>query len=507
MSIRAALSTTSLTFAFIASLFSAQVQSTDNNRTPTQPSSPTALIARGAPGGSGAPPNGGTPLTFFSMHVQSELFSGMPWPTVSFGSMRLWDTFTTWNDLNPSPGIFNWPALDRWLDTAQQHDVDLIYTFGATPTWASSHPTAKCDYNPGACYPPRDVQDWDNFVRAIATHAGGRIKYWEMWNEANQHEYWSGGIPALATMTQHASKIIKSISPSAKIFSPSGVGGGVKISTFLDEFFTTGAGTFVDGVAFHGYVNSIPARPESVNGIVDAVQSVMAAHGQRGKPLWDTEGSWGPSDHLGGDDARMAFVARHYILQWSKGVERFYWYAWNDKSYGTLFNSATATVEKAGVAYAQVESWLVGADLTAPCSAGRESTWTCNLTLAGGTRGQILWNAAVKLPETISFTPAPNFTHCTGLDGKITRLAGGTIRIGGKPVLLTAGPAPQPPAKKNLLPGMKEDEPNSSRSPFPPEDSLHTSPGLRVVCKELLGKSLSLPVDGCPRVVPVRPSR
>src|SRR5206468_3300310 len=174
-------------------------------------SSTASAIAVSARGSSSAPPASGIPLTLFSMHVQSELFSGMPWPSVSFGSMRLWDTYTTWNDLNPSAGNFNWPALDRWLDAAQQHGVDVIYTFGATPTWASSNPTGKCDYNPGACYPPANMQDWDNFVRAVATHAVGRIKYWEMWNEANQHGYWSGSIPALVTMTQHASAIIKSV--------------------------------------------------------------------------------------------------------------------------------------------------------------------------------------------------------------------------------------------------------------------------------------------------------
>ena len=40
---------------------------------------------------------------------------------------------------------------------------------------------------------------------------------------------------------------------------------------------------------------------------------------------------------------------------------------------------------------------------------------------------------------------------------------------------------------------MKEDEPSSSRSPFPPEESLHASPGPRIVWKELLGKSLPPP--------------
>src|SRR5260370_2128402 len=217
--------TTWLLIVVLWSMPAVQVESQRNNWILTKSSSTTAASAAGAGGSSADLPARSIPLTLFSMHVQSELFSGMPWPSVSFGSIRLWDTYSTWNDLNPSRGTFNWPALDRWLDTAQQHGVDVIYTFGATPTWASSNPTGKCDYNPGACYPPANMQDWDNFVRAIATHAAGRIKYWEVWNEANQHEYWSGGIPALVTMTQHASAIIKSIAPNAMIFTPSGVGG------------------------------------------------------------------------------------------------------------------------------------------------------------------------------------------------------------------------------------------------------------------------------------------
>jgi hypothetical protein len=285
------------------------------------------------------------------------------------------------------------------------------------------------------------MEDWDNFVRAIATHVGNRIKYWEMWNEANEHEYWSGGIPTLVTMTQHASQIIKSIAPNAMIFTPSAVGGDVDVSKFLDKFLAAGGGEFVDGVAFHGYVNSVPAIPEDVDRIVDIVRNVMDARGQGGKPLWDTEGSWGPSDHLTGDDARMAFVARHYILQWSKGVQRFYWYAWNDKDYGTLFEFRTRTLERAGVAYSQLETWLLGARLTAPCSATADSTWTCDLMLAGGETGQIVWNAAVNIPATISFTPASKFTQSVDLDGKIVRLPRGPIRIGAKPILLTTGQA------------------------------------------------------------------
>src|SRR2546422_7328899 len=141
--------------------------------------------------------------------------------------IRLWDTFTLWSDLNPSPGVYNWTMLDKWLSLARAHNVDVLYTFGGTPAWASSNPKATCDYNPGACYPPSDLQSWDDYVRAIVIHAAGRIKYWELWNEVNQSEYWSGDFTTLVTMAHHAYRIIKSIDHQAMILTPSAVGGEI----------------------------------------------------------------------------------------------------------------------------------------------------------------------------------------------------------------------------------------------------------------------------------------
>src|SRR5260370_10771409 len=94
-----------------------------------------------------------------------------------------------------------------------------------------------------------------------------------------------------------------------------------------------------------------------------------------------------------------------------------------------------------------------GANLTAPCSASRESTWTCDLTLAGGASGEIVWNAVVNIPATIPFTPASNFTQCTDLDGKVTQLSGGPIQIGGTPILLPEVHTSHAPAKKSARNG------------------------------------------------------
>jgi polysaccharide biosynthesis protein PslG len=382
------------------------------------------------------------------MTLQSGIFKGTPWPPMPIGGIRLWDTYTNWNDLEPAKGTYNWAALDRWLVQARAHGVDVLYTFGDTPAWASLNPGGKCDYNPGGCYPPLDMQDWDDFLRAIATHAAGQIKYWELWNEANQHEYWSGGITSLVIMAKHAYAIIKSVDPSAKVFTPSGVGGTTDTSQFLDRFYASGGGPYVDGVAFHGYGNALPSSPEEISRIVDAVRGVMDKWGQADRPLWDTEASWGPADHLPNEEDRIAFVARHYLLQWSKGVQRSYWYAWNDTNYGTLWDIGSGQIRPAGMAYGEIEKWLKGGVVTAPCTTTADSTWTCGLTLASGEQGQVVWNSSAPNSSMITFHVAPTFVRYQNLGGGMSTISDGTIQIGAKPILLIVGrsPSSSPPA-------------------------------------------------------------
>ena len=73
-----------------------------------------------------------------------------PWPLVPMGGLRLWNTSTTWSDLNPSDGTYDWTTLDGWLSMAQQHGVsEIILTLAMTPRWASSNPNDSCRSNPG----------------------------------------------------------------------------------------------------------------------------------------------------------------------------------------------------------------------------------------------------------------------------------------------------------------------------------------------------------------------
>jgi hypothetical protein len=341
------------------------------------------------------------------------------------GSIRLWDTYTSWSDLEPEKGGYTWSNLDAYLALSQSNNVDVLYTFGGTPYWAASGSGPQCANSPGSCYPPAKIQDWDNFVSALVDHSAGRIKYWELWNEANLAAFWTGDMPTLVLMAQHAYKIIKAADPSSVILCPSSTGAATDLGNFINAYFSAGGLPYTDAVAFHGY----PSAPEDVISLVTAVKSSMAANGAAGEPIWDTEGSWGLDTNIMNPADQGGFLAREFLVQWSSGVSRFYWYAWNNTAWGTLWT--TNGILPAGIAYGQLTNWMVGATMSTPCTMASDSTWTCGFTRPGGYEALAIWNSS----KTLTYLPDRKFKQYIDLAGDVGQI-NGSVSVGYNPILL-----------------------------------------------------------------------
>ncbi|MBI6546486.1 MAG: hypothetical protein HY692_06805 [Cyanobacteria bacterium NC_groundwater_1444_Ag_S-0.65um_54_12] len=386
------------------------------------------------------------PASLFGLHLYS---SDIPWPTVAFSSNRLWGRFTSWARINTAEGVYDWKLIDSLSDLAQDNNIDLLYTFGATPQWASSEPTSGPDepggFGQGSTAPPRDMRYWDDFVRAIVTHnkeRGGRIKYWEIWNEWNLPEFWAGDTATIVAMAQHAYQIIKSIDSNALVLAPdvapTDPAGNFDnlVADYINRFLAAGGGNYADVITFHGYRQN----PENIVSLVNEIRKVMVVNGQSAKPLWDTEGSWGTGAYLPDLDMQAAFVARYYLLHWSMGVERFYWYQWvganpdPQKGWGTLWSSIRGGIQKSGIAYREVYKWLVGATMTSNCAVQSDgTTWICSLSRPGDYEAQAIWNTASNVPTQVS----SQFRQYRNLDGgKVAIQSGDSIIIGIKPILL-----------------------------------------------------------------------
>ena len=120
-------------------------------------------------------------------------------------------------------------------------------------------------------------------------------------------------------------------------------------------------------------------RAKAMLPLIGQVKAVIQKNGLSGKPLWNTEaGFLGPT--LLPPDLQAAYIARAFLLNWSAGVNRFYWYAWEDR-YGTqieLVERDNVTLTPAGVAFATTQKWMTGAVMSG-CGNSPDGAWVCEL--------------------------------------------------------------------------------------------------------------------------------
>jgi HYDIN/CFA65/VesB family protein/cellulase (glycosyl hydrolase family 5)/Big-like domain-containing protein len=373
------------------------------------------------------------PSTFFSQNWNN----ASEFPSVPFGGIRLWDTHTSWEEIETSQGTYDWTNLDTWLAIAARNHKDVLYTLGRTPQWISAQPSATCYYgNDGCAATPADVDSGDNawkgFITALVQHSlaspTAHIKYYELWNEPQLVKSWSGTFAQLSTMAKDAYSIIHTLDPSALVVGPSPTGSNP--AAWLQSYYAAGGSTPQDIVAFHAYVGS---NPETILSITDSIRSIMTGYGIGNEPVWVTEGSWGLNTTMT-DAQQVAYLAQEHIFLWSKNVARYYWYAWGNSKWGTLWDT-TNGVHPPGTAYGLLSNWLVGSVTSvSPCSQEADATWTCRLTLANGNPAEIVWNANTSKSLTVSLA----FTSYQTLDnGTVSPILGNTVTIGNKPILLS----------------------------------------------------------------------
>jgi len=376
-----------------------------------------------------APPSEPIPATYFGMSIGI----GAGWPPLPFGALGKGPA-TTWAFLEPSKGHYDWSRLDALVNQAQAHGMPMFYSTDYVPKWAAIDKSScrPAVFNNTVCRSTAaNIQDWDDFVTALATRYKGKIDMYELWNEPDQPEESTATVGQMVTLTNHMYKIIRSIDPGALIGSPS-----IITTQWLDSYWAAGGVHDVDVVTLHGYPGNTP--PESICYFrTQPLKAVMAKYGIS-KPLWDTEDSWGSGDigRTFSGEQRFAFVARHYLMHWSCGVSRYYWWLWSRGDWGAMIE-ANGGKNEAAVAYENVQNWMVGATMPQPCVPVKgdkyHATYTCDLTRDGGYQARAVWNT-----DGSSTYLAPNqFAHYRDLEGrKYAVPSNHQVMISPKPILL-----------------------------------------------------------------------
>lgn len=355
-------------------------------------------------------PMGPQPISgaYFDLHVRWGATT-LYWPQAPFHSWRMNTTDTTWYNLEPEKGVWKFTALDRAVERAQQQGVEVLFTLGYPPRWAADTGLMR-QWNPGYALPPRDMADWEAYLRQVVSRYKGRIKYYELMNEPHFTEIDGGWrstrdfpVATMVEMARIASRVIKQIDPQAKLvsMSPSGRLNGVRR---VDAFLKAGGGQYIDVVGFHFYSDT----PEQIPQLVEALRKVMANTGESSLPIWNTEtgfyiagpdkphGKGGMPEHqtLFTPEQGAAVVARALTLGAAAGLRRFYWYSWDIPTLA-LTEGRGQVIAPAGHAYIKTERWLRGATIN-ECRTANGALWICTLN-RDGRQARMVWNTTGPL--------------------------------------------------------------------------------------------------------------
>jgi hypothetical protein len=368
---------------------------------------------------------------FFGMHTLSPT---RHWPSIPFASVR--PAGVSWGALEPSKGQYDWHSLDSWVAQSQLHHVHLDYVFVNTPAWASTRPNEPCIGKKMGCAAPPNLADLEEFVTTLVTRYKGKISSYELWNEPNGSGFWTGTPKQMAELAARIYPLIKSIDPSAIVTTPAVSSSGWPLShdQWLEQYLAAGGGKYADVVAWHGYAgrNDRPALPpEGLSQQIKVLREVLARHHLTQLPIWNTEGGWGKNAQLPDQNEQASFLVKWFVINFTHGIARAYWYQWDNPEWGTLWRESGG-LDPAGHAAEQVYDWLNGATTATPCRAEPSSTlWTCDLG-KGSRLYRVVWSAS---GETV-YSNVADVVSVTEVGGAKQGTNHQPIPVGSRPILL-----------------------------------------------------------------------
>ncbi|MGZ4595189.1 MAG: hypothetical protein ACXV3C_15150, partial [Actinomycetes bacterium] len=270
---------------------------------------------------------------FFGVHDADPVTT---WPDAPVGSLRVWDAGVAWRQIETSPGVFDFSRLDAIVAAARAHHAETLIVLGQTPEFHATKPSPSAAYGPGASSMP-ELAAWKTYVRRVAERYHAKDVQFQVWNEANVINYWSGTPAQMAKLTAVAYDTIKAVDKDSVMLAPAFASRLVNQQKWIDAFY----GQTVDGRRINDIIDVVSLqlyplpdkpRPEESIKVLDLDKKILAKHGVD-KPIWNTEINYGlrggaPVPPVS-DQVQASNVAKTYLLSAANGVKRTFWYSWD----------------------------------------------------------------------------------------------------------------------------------------------------------------------------------
>jgi DNA-binding SARP family transcriptional activator len=372
-------------------------------------------------------------------------------PSFQVGTVRLWDSGTRWQNVEPQRGRFAWNTLDRLVGGARQAGLPVLFVFGGTPDWASPNGTSTPYGDDSRASPPDDLADWDAYVTAVVHRYHGRIQAYELWNLANNPLYYSGDLDTLVEMTRRASAIIRKADPGAELACPS-MGDLWKPAAldYLYRFAASGVYRYCTVAPVKLYQKNAQDPPETMIPLAATINATLHRAGVE-KPIWDTGTTYqiALEKPLGARDAND-FAVRFYLVGLYIRFTRMYFYSWGSRKIPLVLQAEGGAPTQAALGIEQLQNWLAGARISS-CGHGLEdslpnNTWQCRFVVPSPLAGGRAEGATVIWTDrgTATVPSEPGAYRVDRLDGSsVPTRPGQEQPVGEEPVLIRSKVLPQ----------------------------------------------------------------
>ena len=374
------------------------------------------------------------PASYFSMNVINEEW-GTRWPASFnfYGARTFKGSWVKVQKIQGGPIVFDYPPVgshanarndgaESIVSLAENNHNETLMILGGKPAWYATIQEIAAN-----------IEEYREYLTAVATYFKGRVHYYESWNEPEQQGF-MGNAQILVDFTKEIYQIVKAIDPSVTIVCPAmNITGSGTVSNLLDEFLALGGADWCDVIGFHSYLSAgnypnPPLPPEATIDRLMVIKNILALH-QVSKPIWNTETGYNLRNHDNNpivacgtsfagaylpDDTAYAYLPRLLIISWFHGVERFYWYAYGHRCMGFLEDNLQDIKANATV-YREIQKWLVGKDMVSLMETN--GVWQAELTTGKRTE-YILWTTTGEVTQTLPST----VTQVSDVLGKISTL-------------------------------------------------------------------------------------
>jgi hypothetical protein len=189
----------------------------------------------------------------------------------------------SWYEMEPEPGRYDFSFWDDVIPMAvDDFGLRLIPYVCYTPPWASAQPDSKTIWTT----PPKDPAAFGRFVGKLVDRYKARLHSWELWNEPDIPEFWTGTPAEIAALVREGSRAVRAADPRAKV-----VLGGIArnpsyLRTLLRDYKVS---PLVDIINAHAYFETWHEWPvEELMNYVGRLSDVIAEDGD-GQELWLAE--------------------------------------------------------------------------------------------------------------------------------------------------------------------------------------------------------------------------